>query len=159
MQPITDFEGYFVGRDGVVIGVSGQALKPQMTASGYCRVFLGYGKGKRVHRLVAAAFVENPHRHKEVNHKNGNKQNNNADNLEWVSRRENMRHAYSTGLAVNKNGEEATRAKLTQAEVDFVRSNYRLGHKESGQTALGSRFSVSNSCIWRVVHEKNWAER
>ena len=68
---------------------------------GYLTVDLydgGKRKTERVHRLVAEAFIPNPDNKPEVNHKDGNKHNNNASNLEWVTSKENCRHAWNSGL-------------------------------------------------------------
>lgn len=68
---------------------------------GYLTVDLydgGQRSTERVHRLVAKAFVPNPDNKPEVNHKDGNKHNNNANNLEWVTSKENCRHAWDRGL-------------------------------------------------------------
>ena len=76
-------------------------LKQQVLRSGYMSV--GLWKDSHflrlpVHRLVAIAFLPNPDNLPQVNHRDGIKTNNNADNLEWCSRSENMKHAYEHGL-------------------------------------------------------------
>ena len=73
---------------------------------GYLKVNLhndeykGRGKGCEclIHRLVAEAFLENPKNLSEINHKDGNKENNKVGNLEWCTRRENVLHSYKLGL-------------------------------------------------------------
>ena len=79
---------------------TGCAVSMQVTKRGYIQVRLQTGKGDSrgrkvfsVHRLVAKAFIPNPNGLSEVNHKNGIKSDNSVNNLEWVSRRENIDHA------------------------------------------------------------------
>ena len=78
-------------------------LKPILNEKGYCRVDLsksGESKRHRVHRLVAKTFLPNPYNLLEVNHIDGNKQNNNVNNLEWCSRSYNMKEACKLGLVI-----------------------------------------------------------
>jgi hypothetical protein len=76
-------------------------LSPFVNEVGYQLVILYNGnkqKAVRVHRLVATAFVPNPDGKREVNHNDGDKLNNAASNLGWMTRKENMEHAYRMGL-------------------------------------------------------------
>ena len=75
----------------------GKVLQPRRQNAGYYVVQLcmnGKKKAVTIHRLVAAAFIAG--NGNDVNHKDGNKTNNNVENLEWVTRSENITHAYRT---------------------------------------------------------------
>lgn len=97
-------------------------LKPGMMTSGYWMVFLHGGLRKKksasVHRLVAAAFIGESKM--EVNHKNGIKTDNRDCNLEYVTRTENVRHAFASGLVKTRNdvsGEKNPSAKISHGEA------------------------------------------
>ena len=85
--------------------IKGKIIKPMLLRDGYLYVHL-YKDTKRkdyaVHRIVAKTFIENKESKEEVNHINGNKKDNSANNLEWVTPSENILHAYRTGLIVRK---------------------------------------------------------
>lgn len=77
---------------------NGYILKPQLNRKdGYHRVSLN-GKRYYVHRLVADAFFDGEHQEMDVNHIDGNKLNNDLTNLEWYTRKENIKHVYINGL-------------------------------------------------------------
>ena len=106
---ITSEEGGFhldVAEDGQLIlnNWSRKYLKPITDRSGYKRVWATATDGRRrsflVHRLVAMAWLDFREEHEslDVNHKDGDKANNRFSNLEWVTKAENQRHAYRSGL-------------------------------------------------------------
>lgn len=79
-----------------------EKILKQTNSNGYLRITLKhYGKKQkshRVHRLVALEFIPNPNKKPQINHKDGNKSNNHIDNLEWVTCKENIKHAWENGL-------------------------------------------------------------
>ncbi|MHB0992648.1 MAG: HNH endonuclease [Burkholderiales bacterium] len=97
---IPGFEGsYEANRDGEIRNAKSlRILKPKFAGAGYRQVCLGAGSYRYVHRLVALCFLPNPCGFPQVNHLDGDKNNNSAENLEWCNAKENLRHAYITGL-------------------------------------------------------------
>ena len=84
-------------------------MKIYTEKTGYQRVCLskdGKKTNKRIHRLVAEAFLDNPNCYEVVNHKNGDKTNNKVSNLEWCSRSHNQQHAYDNNLIKKKFGSD-----------------------------------------------------
>jgi len=98
-KTIRGHEAYKVSTYGRVYSTKTlRVLKPLKHTNGYLQVQLGRGNRYLVHRLVADAFLPNKHNKPFVNHIDGNKVNNCADNLEWTTQGENMQHASNTGL-------------------------------------------------------------
>jgi hypothetical protein len=126
-----------------------RTLKNRNDGRGYYSVILYKGNTKisyRIHRLVAKAFIPNINNRPEINHKDGNKQNNNVDNLEWCTRKENTSHARQNGLypknarrLFNKNTVENIKSMIKQGflnryiadklntNIQNIR-NIRIGH-------------------------------
>lgn len=129
-------------------------LKATPVARGYLQVMFCKDNVKKafyVHRLVAEAFIENPNNEETVNHKDGNKLNNNANNLEWVSYSENNQHAYDTNL--HKKGEGHYKAKLTEEDVKQIRKEYP---SVNNYNKLAQEYGVSRATIRDIVLKKTW---
>lgn len=100
-RDVKGYEGlYQVSNLGKIKSKNG-ILHLNTNTYGYKHITLSKGNTRKtvvVHKLVATAFVANPLNKPQVNHKDGNKENNTANNLEWVTQTENNRHAINAHL-------------------------------------------------------------
>ena len=148
--------------------------KYNINKSGYVLVNL-YNNGKYknllVHRLVALAFIPNPENKPEVNHKDGNKLNNNADNLEWVTEKENVVHSYKKLGRIGFAGNKGNKDKITEktkpviqydlnnkfirvwASKEYASRKLKLDSASISNCCRGKRKSVGNF-KWRYAEDE-----
>lgn len=125
----------------------------------------------RVHRMVAEAFLPEPedymkewaegtfYKKVQVNHKDGNRVNNNISNLEWCTNKENRLHSLNNLGSIENvpRGVDSFISKLSEEEVRYILTNYTPRCKEFGSRALGRRFNVDHMQILRIVKRETWA--
>ena len=144
-------------RNGHPYFVTGKDLKGSISpVTGYRVVSISDGetkKTKSVHRLVAMAFIPNPFDKPEVNHIDGNKQNNRVDKLEWVTSSENQTHAHEIGLQPEIFGESHPNSKLTEADVLKIREDYKNGKL---QREIAEEFGICRQNVSDIVNFKLW---
>lgn len=132
-----------------------QLISPRKDSQGYRKVAL-YNDGNRtdfkISRLVAEYFIPNPTNKPEVNHIDGIKSNDSVRNLEWVTPKENVAHAFETGLNKVKSGEDSPNARLTDDDIRWIRAYY--DNDEYNQVELAEIFDTSQSHISRIVRRE-----
>ena len=132
-------------------------LKSNLGIGGYLRVVLCKNEKKKnrfVHVLVAKAFITNPENKTQVNHRDGNKKNNHVSNLEWVTPKENIEHAFKNGL--RKIGYEHHEAKLLPDQIREVRRDCVPGDPERGFRAFAKKFNVTHRIISDAYYGKSY---
>ena len=176
MRDIKNFENYCITEDGRVWSkprkkrfISKWGTPGILNLGGHWRKLhnvLGYDhinlidefdniKRFQVHRLVAEAYIPNPNNLPEVNHKDGNRANNNVSNLEWCTRSENALHS----TRVLKKGIRAENglAKLNDNQVAEIRQKF-IPRKYS-QRKLAKEYGVSQRAIWNILHNVSWNDK
>lgn len=148
-RPVKGYEGlYEVSNMGRVKSLHRSQiiiLKQHVDHSGYMHVCLnkdGTPNTKRVHRLVAIAFIQNPNNYEIVNHKDGNKKNNTVDNLEWCTQSYNIKHAYHNSL-MNRN---------KQKKIVIL---YKRYGKYDSITEASEALGVTSGALSNAIHRNS----
>ena len=151
-----EFLGLTVTSDGEVFNRDGSIRKTHLaggrTGSGRYKVFSRNSSNHYVHRVVALLFIGPCHPGIEVNHIDGNKMNNRVENLEYVTRKQNIAHAAKCGLI--RFGEELHNAKLKRVDVLKIREikkTTRLSYKK-----IAALFGVTPVTAFRADKGHCW---
>jgi hypothetical protein len=127
---------------------NGRVLSGSLHRDGYVFVTIE-GKQHPVHRLVAEYFIENLDGKPQVNHIDGNKQNNHASNLEWVTASENVTHAVRNRLSPKP--VKTYRGKFTAEERMAIKAMWDSGESKR---KIAQKYGVSHTCINDIVNDK-----
>lgn len=166
-KDIPEYEGrYKISNYGSVISVGGneksyfrKSKKKSLikTKGGYWSVSFCVDLKRRifdVHRIVAKLFVPNPDNKPFVNHKDGNKLNNRANNLEWCTQQENIIHAYENGLMFAPKGENHGMSKLTVSDILEMDIRYFIHFERMVDIAI--KYKVKLSTINKILRIRSW---
>jgi hypothetical protein len=151
-------ENYIIYPDGIVVSRKlNRRMKTNTACHGYHGLVLSCS-GKRqawlLHRLIATIFLPNPDNLSQVNHIDGNKDNNRVENLEWCTAKHNLDHARETGLN-DPVGESNGRAILTEEIVRDIKACL-LGYKRGMIAALAREYGVDAKTIALIRNGTNW---
>lgn len=171
-RPVVGYEGSYevssLGRIRSNIAKSkGLIRRLNLRKDGYVQVQLKVNQQPKnflVHVLVDEAFNGPRVMGLEVNHKDGNKQNNSRFNLERVSRAGNVNHAFRMGLCGSRHGEANSFAKLNSEIVAQIRKEAALLMQSNGRLKYGAcadlaqKYGIARTTVSGIVHGKSWEE-
>jgi len=164
-KKIPNFDRYECSSDGEIRSLnyknSGKIkiLKPALSDDGYFKTVLLRNDGKyktiTVHRMITLSFLGKRQKGKEVNHVDGNKQNNHISNLEYVTRSENMKHAFRMNLIQPLKGAANGSAKLTEKDVISIRKYVKnFNGRYYGRKALAEKYGISEAHVKDLISRR-----
>lgn len=145
---IPGHDGYSASRDGKILTASGVVMKPMQTPSGHLYVITRARKKLWVHHAVLLAFVGPRPIGQECRHLDGNPRNNNASNLAWGTRTENMRDKAIHGT--ERHGEDKPNHRITAEQARAIRTDHRPSR------AVGRDYGISHTAVLRIRRGDRW---
>lgn len=151
-KSIDDFPDYTVSNCGKVLSYKihnvGVLLNTSLNKNGYAKLhltnYLGKPKNVSLHRIVALAFIPNPFNLPQVNHKDGDKLNNNAQNLEWSTNLDNQKHRWKNDIGT---------FKLTNDDVNKIKLRIISGERN---IKIANDYNIDKAVVSHIKHNKRW---
>lgn len=169
-KDIEGFNGaYMISNFGNIKSLlSNKIIRQQKINSGYLIAHLRFNGNRKAittHRLVAKAFIQNLENKPQVNHLDGNKENNHINNLEWCTQSENIKHAYDSGIiertddwnnkiAESQIGEKNNVSVLTMAKVIQIKKYINNGLSNA---EIAEKYNCGSSTIWNIKVGNSWS--
>lgn len=161
-KPVVGFEGHYAVSDrGRIMRTSGatggKIVTPSIDRKGYLNIRLSKDDcriSRGVHRVVAMAFVGPCPKGRQANHKNGVKTDNRAENLEWVTPRENTAHSIKI-LEKSRTGESNANAKLTEDQVRSLLADSRTAPR-GWVRCKAMELGVTDRLVYSILRGKRW---
>ena len=156
---IKNYPGYWVNKKGEILGKKLNIYKQGRNHKGYPIVSMYYKenneyklKTKSVHRIVAETFIynDNPKIKNQVNHIDGNKENNTVENLEWCTNQENKKHAMDNGLVAYQKGENHNSAILNNKQVIDIYTS------DESRECMAEKYNISKHNVSNIRGDNTW---
>jgi len=157
-KTIPEFPNYEINKCGQIRNKTNGKIKSQYPSNGgYYFVTLHKenkgGKPRRVHRLLAQAFIDNPENKPCINHIDGCKGNYEMSNLEWCTTAENAKHAKETGLT-NNTGTRNGMSKINERTARLIKSKLASGLT---QQKIADNMGISRSLVSAINIGRLWS--
>jgi len=136
---------------------TGHIMSPCLNRKGYPQTSLWKNKkghSKTIHRHVAETFIPNPENKPQVNHIDGNKLNNNIDNLEWNTSNENIQHAYDNGLILKPTGTRNGRCTIKKEDALKIK---RLLLEDYKHQEIADIIGTTKHVVSNIKKGRSWA--
>lgn len=156
---IKNYPGYWVNKKGEILGKKLNIYKQGRNHKGYPIVSMYYKenneyklKTKSVHRIVAETFIynDNPKIKNQVNHIDGNKENNTVENLEWCTNQENKKHAIDNGLVAYQKGEKHGSVILNNKQVINIYTS------DESRLYMAEKYNISKHHVSNIRGDNAW---
>lgn len=161
-KSINGYPGYTITENGDIFSTKSKQkkkLKQGNFWTGYKKINLvnkdKVRKTLSVHRLVAETFIPNPENKPQVNHIDGNKENNHVSNLEWVTIEENARHALDNELRIPKRGEDHPMSKIDEETALEIINKMSIGYCNGD---IAKEYNLHERYVSLIRHKKRWGE-